>query len=608
VRVHHDTRRPASQPEREQNEDFRRASLGVAEGRSDLIDTNGVLRLQRLAGNHAVTTFLQRCGAVPADRCGCHDDERLVQRTLSADSPGERLPLQRSGPEPESDSPRPDAVYRIRKGDTLFGITSAAFGVSAGKERLRLARVINEDPANRPLWTDDISDNERSLFGGARISFRPRFTCEPEGPGGPCAPGNCFATIRIPSDPKTTPDPAPAQDEKLNIQVTFTHPPIPEDPDHSQENPGPPVPGRERAGYTSADVKARFEIAWEEKAQDQGQKLVWPKTASATIFLDHLQVAVSALYSVESCPYHVTLDHELSHAEAFVSILVAGEAPLWAGLETTPMPSAMTPELVPEASLKEEKARIGLPLYKVVKAHKARITAQMRKDREAKDSPAEYAKVYGRCSPADWGGGTPKGDKPKDPKELVCSAKPPGSSLTKREIAEQAHQEAWGWLRAAASAMTMRDAANPDEEATQPVRQATQRRFRLASVKSLKGHGDTAGIALWHDVYGVVTRMLDAADTKYRCDCRGPYAITWPGLRHISLCRDFFSLSQPKQAGVLVHEWAHRYGPPVARKVKETYCPEADFGALSREQLVQMPDAYMLLVWDLAGPAPTPCF
>jgi LysM repeat protein len=42
-------------------------------------------------------------------------------------------------------TPQTGHFYQIKLGDTLFGITSRAYGVKPGTERLKLARLINND-------------------------------------------------------------------------------------------------------------------------------------------------------------------------------------------------------------------------------------------------------------------------------------------------------------------------------------------------------------------------------------------------------------------------------------------------------------------------------
>lgn len=196
-----------------------------------------------------------------------------------------------------------------------------------------------------------------------------------------------------------------------------------------------------------------------------------------------------------------------------------------------------------------------------------------------------------------------------DIRGALCDKIVPGTDRTRAEMLEVAHDEAYSWLRDALFEMSERDTGDPEEELTAQVRAAAGSYFGLPSFRHARQLGVYDEVlALWKDVFDVMGRMLDAKVQRYRCDCRGPLAITWPGLSHISVCRDFFGLPDDKQAATLIHEWAHRYGPPVVRRVSETYSTNKKYGALPREQLVQMPDAYMLFVWDLGGTTPATAF
>lgn len=95
-----------------------------------------------------------------------------------------------------SDTPQSGRWYRIQPDDTLFGVVSAAFGVGPGNERLKIAKWINAAAANKCLHTDEIPEKEKSWFGGARISFMPRFSCLQEDQAR-CEPGNCYGIMWI---------------------------------------------------------------------------------------------------------------------------------------------------------------------------------------------------------------------------------------------------------------------------------------------------------------------------------------------------------------------------------------------------------------------------
>jgi hypothetical protein len=78
---------------------------------------------------------------------------------------------------------------------------------------------------------------------------------------------------------------------------------------------------------------------------------------------------------------------------------------------------------------------------------------------------------------------------------------------------------------------------------------------------------------------------------------------------NIHLCPDWWTTytSVDKRAGVLIHEWGHRFGEGVAL-IFETYCFGNKYATASSEQLITWPDAYMQFVWDLSIGSPAPCF
>lgn len=183
----------------------------------------------------------------------------------------------------------------------------------------------------------------------------------------------------------------------------------------------------------------------------------------------------------------------------------------------------------------------------------------------------------------------------------------------REDVAFAAHDLALEVLRGALNEMTKKHPTDPEEEVAPDVLAAASARFSLPSLKNAKANDDTEGIKLWEDLFDVFGRMIEGAPSaKYRCRCPFPhaFAVTLPGKDDFRLCYPnfFINLNPDQRAGTLIHEWAHRFGPPVVRKVLESYCPQSKFAVLTREQLIQMPDAYMLFAWDLGGPAPLPCF
>jgi len=96
--------------------------------------------------------------------------------------------------------PRPGCFYRIQfGGGGLLTTAGKAYGVGAGRERLKLAEQINDHPYNHRFWI-----NGKFPFEGGQVDFNPRFTANFEdqvrGVGNPprAPSGRKFAIIWIP--------------------------------------------------------------------------------------------------------------------------------------------------------------------------------------------------------------------------------------------------------------------------------------------------------------------------------------------------------------------------------------------------------------------------
>lgn len=94
-----------------------------------------------------------------------------------------------------SEAPSPGRWYRIKKGDTLLSVTSAAYGVPAGSQRLARAKWINEAHANAPFFDPSAKDN---LFKKGKISFAAKWASDPQS-ASQGATGKSYAVIWIPT-------------------------------------------------------------------------------------------------------------------------------------------------------------------------------------------------------------------------------------------------------------------------------------------------------------------------------------------------------------------------------------------------------------------------
>lgn len=110
---------------------------------------------------------------------------------------------------------------------------------------------------------------------------------------------------------------------------------------------------------------------------------------------------------------------------------------------------------------------------------------------------------------------------------------------------------------------------------------------------------------------------MTRADTEATYECE-PKQNVWNGacisgniaisLFNIHLCPAYWTVfpTVDERAGVLVHEWAHKYGTGVNR-VFESYCHSGDFPTLSAEDRLKMPDSYAGFAYELTTGTPRPC-
>lgn len=128
-----------------------------------------------------------------------------------------------------ADTPTPGRYYRIKKGDTFFGIIGQAFNLKAGGARLKKTQQVNAVPFNRRLWRP-APEGEKKWFPEGRVSFSPRFACDATtqalSPTGGANEG-CFGIIYIAVNGE---DPPPfEQPPEPNL------PSIPDLPDEPEE-------------------------------------------------------------------------------------------------------------------------------------------------------------------------------------------------------------------------------------------------------------------------------------------------------------------------------------------------------------------------------------
>lgn len=188
--------------------------------------------------------------------------------------------------------------------------------------------------------------------------------------------------------------------------VHFSHAPPPRSPNHSDSSPGPSGGRSDRAGYTHVRNEPRMTVAWDSGSPStvSGTTLIPLYVRSANIYfrLEPVEIFVSADYPVGSCPYRVTLSHEYEHARAFIRIFRQHRETLVRRVNEIPLPTEDAPRLVPASQVQTMQDRIMAPVAEAIRDVRAIIGKEMRKDRNKRDAPSAYRRVYRQCRPEQW--------------------------------------------------------------------------------------------------------------------------------------------------------------------------------------------------------------
>ena len=211
---------------------------------------------------------------------------------------------------------------------------------------------------------------------------------------------------RVPAPAPAAPAPAvppPAAPDLYNLVLRPGA--VPSTPDHSASSPGPGGAAANRAGYTSATLGAHANADWDNlPANASGQIGLFVTRVNVEYTLDPITVAVSSDYAVGSCPYRVTLAHELEHAAAYLRIFTAARDSLRAALVAVPTPTRAAPRWVAPAAAGAEQDAWAAAFRAAVGRHRASVRAEMDADRDRRDAPSSYAAVYARCPAGEWQG------------------------------------------------------------------------------------------------------------------------------------------------------------------------------------------------------------
>ncbi len=104
-----------------------------------------------------------------------------------------------------------------------------------------------------------------------------------------------------------------------------------------------------------------------------------------------------------------------------------------------------------------------------------------------------------------------------------------------------------------------------------------------------------------HVQRALTTMQSGSPDASYECGSFLCEALepTAMALDDIVLCDQWFASDDDERAGILVHEWGHKYGAGVSRAI-ETYDHDQKWSGMSSSQRVAMPDAYEGFVVEIA--------
>jgi hypothetical protein len=191
--------------------------------------------------------------------------------------------------------------------------------------------------------------------------------------------------------------------------VTFDHAAVPDKPDHSSSSPGPSVIGADRAGYTKAILKKKLSIEWDDgPARADGTIPLISRAVNVSFALDPITVAVSSDYPANSCPYKVTLKHEIEdHARSYLKIFLSYKDTLVSRLNEIVFPTEGAPRWILPKDVESLQDSLAQEVQLIIVTVAKKLFDEMEADRKIKDSPQAYAALYAQCPAADWlmGGG-----------------------------------------------------------------------------------------------------------------------------------------------------------------------------------------------------------
>ena len=187
-------------------------------------------------------------------------------------------------------------------------------------------------------------------------------------------------------------------------RLNFTYAAIPSTPDHSKSNPGPAKSGANRAGYTRATLNKHAAAEWDHgPARADGSVPLFATAVTVDFTLDPITVAVSSDYDKDSCPYKVTLKHEIDdHVKSYIKIFLSYHDRLVNALNTITFPTKSKPKWIKPQEIDTFQDALGEQLRQVILDVSGKLKDEMDADRKAKDSPDAYKAIYRQCSEEEW--------------------------------------------------------------------------------------------------------------------------------------------------------------------------------------------------------------
>jgi len=141
-----------------------------------------------------------------------------------------------------------------------------------------------------------------------------------------------------------------------------------------------------------AKLKKKVSIDWDNgPARGDGMVPFFSRAVTVDFALDPITVAVSSDYPVGSCPYRVTLKHEIDdHARAYVKLFLSYRDILVSQLNAITFPTEGAPRWIMPKDIQALQDRLSQQVQMAVMAVSSRLVAAMDADRQAKDSQQAY--------------------------------------------------------------------------------------------------------------------------------------------------------------------------------------------------------------------------